>query len=461
MYIQQLYTNCLAQAAYYVESDREALVIDPLRDPAPYLEIAKSRGATIKFILESHFHADFVSGHLDLAKATKAEIVFGPEASPSYPAHIAKDGERLPLGNLEIEIIHTPGHTIESACFLLYDEVGQPHTLFSGDTLFAGDVGRPDLLSGNFDAVTLAGRLYDSIQKLKKLPDNVLVYPGHGAGSPCGKNIGKETLTTIGQQRKSNYAMQDMPKETFIPLVTQGQPVPPMYFFSDAKLNKTGYDSYSSVVDHAMHFMEAPEFDRLKREGLTVLDTRNPADFGKGFVPGSINIGLNGDFAIWLGTLFAFGTEFLLVTDEGKESESIERMARIGFDKIRGILKGGANGWLESGRPLDRIPSLDPLEFSKHLETTKYAILDVRRPGEVEQKKLRSAVNLNLANLPEKIHRLDQGEQYIICCAGGYRSMIAASMMKASGIETVMNVDGGVARLMKEKPELIEEAVVG
>lgn len=459
MYIQQLYTNCLAQAAYYVESDREALIIDPLRDPSPYLEIAKLRGATIKYILESHFHADFVSGHLDLAKASKAEIVFGPDATPSYPAHIARDGERLQLGNLELEIIHTPGHTIESACFLLYDEQGQPHALFSGDTLFAGDVGRPDLLSGNLDAATLAGKLYDSIQKLKKLPDSVFVYPGHGAGSPCGKNIGKETYSTIGQQRKTNYAMQDMPKETFIPLVTQGQTAPPLYFFSDAKLNKTGYESFDSVVSHALHYMEAPEFDRLKREGFTVLDTRTPAEFGKGFVPGSVNIGLNGDFAIWLGTLFPFETEFLLITDPAQEHETIERMARIGFDKIRGILKGSVESWEASGRPLDRISSLSPNEFCNDLETTKYVVLDVRRPGELEQRKLRSAVHLSLAELPQRITRLDQGERYIVCCAGGYRSMIAASMMKAAGIETVLNVDGGLARLLKEKPELVEEAV--
>lgn len=459
MYIHQFYTNCLAQAAYYVESDREALIIDPLRDPAPYIELAKSRGANIKYILETHFHADFVSGHLDLAKATKAEIVFGPNAQPSYTAHIARDGERLKLGKLEVEVLHTPGHTVESSCFLVYDEVGQPHTLFSGDTIFAGDVGRPDLLSGNLDAPTLAGYLYDSVQRLKKLPDNVVIYPGHGAGSPCGKNIGKETCTTLGEQRRTNYALQDMPRETFIPLVITGQPKPPQYFFSDARLNKAGYESFGSVLEHAQHEIEAPEFDRLKREGLIVLDTRTPAEFAKGFVPGSVNIGLNGDFAIWLGTLFPFNTEFLLVCSPGQEKETIERMSRIGYDKIHGMLRGGVEAWLASGRPLDRIESLSPAEFHRWLDTSQYVLLDVRRPGETEAIRLRNAVQLTLADLPEKVNQLGQKEQYMVCCAGGYRSMIAASYMKAAGIEQVWNVEGGVALLKKEKPELLEIAV--
>ncbi|HEU4716184.1 MAG TPA: MBL fold metallo-hydrolase [Bacteroidia bacterium] len=456
MYIHQFYTNCLAQAAYYVESDREALIIDPLRDPEPYIEFARSRGASIKFILETHFHADFVSGHLDLAAATKAAIVFGPDATPSYPAYIAKDHERLRIGKTEIEILHTPGHTVESSCFLLYDEAKNPHAVFTGDTLFAGDVGRPDLLSGNLDAETLAAKLYDSIQKIKTLPDDVIVYPGHGAGSACGKNIGKETMTTIGEQKKKNYALQEIPREVFVSLVTNDQPAAPAYFFSDAKLNKSGYEPFEKVLSHGLHFVEAPEFDRMKREGLTILDTRDPEEFAKGFVPGSVNIGLEGDFAVWVGTLFSFGTKFLLVTEKGKEKESVTRLARIGFDHVEGILKGGMENWISGGRPADRIAQLSPMEFMQEAATGKYVVLDVRRKGEAEKKRLLHASNLPLAELKDKVHRLDPKENFILCCAGGYRSMIAASLLKAEGFDNVQNIAGGVSKILTEIPELIE-----
>lgn len=460
MYVQQLYTNCLAQAAYYLESDREALIVDPLRDPTPYLELAKSRGAVIKYILETHFHADFVSGHLDLAKATHAEIVFGPDAKPSYPAHIAKDGERLKLGNIEVEVLHTPGHTIESSCFLVYNDAKIPHLLFSGDTLFAGDVGRPDLLSGNLDAKTLAGMLYDSLQKkIKTLPDNIVVYPGHGAGSACGKSIGKETATTIGNQRKTNYAMQDMPKETFIALVTEGQTAPPQYFFGDAKMNKVGYESFEEVMKQNLHFVAPPEFDRMKHEGAVVLDTRAAEVFALGHVPGSVNIGIDGDFAVWTGTLYPFGTEFILVTDPDRATETVTRLARIGYDKVIGILDGGIDAWLKSGRPVDHIPCINPNEFEALAESGKYVVIDVRRPSEIQQTRLRFAKSLPLADFTNRLNQLDRNEKYLVCCAGGYRSMIASSIMKAAGIETVLNVSGGVTRILKEKPQLVEEAV--
>ncbi|GAB4132506.1 MAG: MBL fold metallo-hydrolase [Bacteroidia bacterium] len=457
MYIHQIYTNCLAQAAYYIESDREAAIIDPLRDPQPYIELATSRGATIKYIFETHFHADFVSGHLDLSRATGAAIVFGPDAQPAYPAYIARDKEHLRLGKCEIEVLHTPGHTIESSCFLLRDEKGNAHALFSGDTLFAGDVGRPDLLSGNLDAATLASKLYDSIQhNIKTLADDVIVYPGHGAGSACGKNIGKETKTTIGEQKKSNYALQDMTREKFIELVTTGQPVPPQYFFSDAKMNKTGYDSFFSVMKHARHRLAPEEVDRMKREGTIVLDTRSPEVFGKGHVPGSVNIGLDGDFAIWAGTLYPASTEFILVTDAEREQESITRLARIGFDNIRGVLDGGMDAWLKSGRPADHIESITPEKLRELQATGKYVTLDVRRKAESEQRKLKNSVHFTLSEIPKNINRLNRNERYLVCCAGGYRSMIAASLLKAAGIGEVFNVTGGVARVMQEEPELVE-----
>ncbi len=461
MYVQQLYTNCLAQAAYYLESDREALIVDPLRDPTPYIELAQSRGAIIKYILESHFHADFVSGHLDLANATHAEIVFGPDAKPSYPAHIAKDGERLKLGKIEIEVLHTPGHTIESSCFLVYNDANIPQILFSGDTLFAGDVGRPDLLSGNLDAETLAGMLYDSLQKkIKTLPDEVIVYPGHGAGSACGKNIGKETVTTIGKQKKGNYALQNMPKEIFVKLVTEGQTAPPQYFFSDAKLNKMGYEKFEEVLKHNLHFVASPEFDRMRHEGAVVLDTRAPEVFALGHVPGSVNIGIDGDFAVWTGTLYPFTTDFLLVTENDRAKESVTRLARIGYDRVTGILEGGIESWIKSGRPVDHIPLISPVEFEKLAESGKYVVLDVRRPAETEQKRLRFAKSLPLSEFVSRLNQLDRNEKYIVCCAGGYRSMIASSIMKAAGIEEVLNVSGGVARILEEKPELVEEVVL-
>jgi glyoxylase-like metal-dependent hydrolase (beta-lactamase superfamily II)/rhodanese-related sulfurtransferase len=461
MYIQQLYTNCLAQAAYYLESDREAIIVDPLRDPAPYLEVAKSRGAVIKYILETHFHADFVSGHLDLAKATGAEIVFGPDAKPDYEAHIAKDGERIQLGHVEIEVLHTPGHTIESTCFLVYDEAELPHAIFSGDTLFAGDVGRPDLMSGNLSPEILAEKLYHSLQnKIKTLPDNVIVYPGHGAGSACGKNIGKETTTTIGDQKKTNYALMDMPMETFIPLVIQGQSVPPQYFFADAKLNKEGYENFEEVMMNNLYFISPQELEnKKKKEAVILLDTRSPEIFAKGFIPGSINIGLDGDFAVWVGTLYSPKTEFLLVTEQGKEKETISRLARIGYENVNGILNGGISSWTESGKMLDRIPSLNPIEFERAIASGKFTVLDVRRPSEVTKKHIHHAMNSPLSEIFSRLDHFDQNVSYIACCAGGYRSVIAASILKAAGIENVYNVSGGVARLEKEKPLLIEETV--
>lgn len=458
MYIHQFYTNCLSQAAYYIESDREAAIIDPLRDPEPYLELAKARGATIRYIMETHFHADFVSGHLDLAAATKAEIVFGPQARPSYPAHIAVDGENFPLGKINIQVLHTPGHTIESCCYLAFDESGKAHTLFSGDTLFDGDVGRPDLLSGNLSADMLAGMLYESLKnKIRTLADDVVVYPGHGPGSACGKNIGKDTVTTIGKQKQTNYAMKEISRAMFIALVTSGQTTPPSYFFNDAMLNKTGYTPFRSVMAHAHHFISPAETDRMKHEGKVLLDSRSSGSFAEGHIPGSVNIGLDGDFASWAGTLFPVSSSFVLITDPGAEKETVLRLARIGCDQVSGILEGGIAAWRASGRPVEVIPSVAPGELEKIMADKKTVLLDVRRPAEVQHCQFTGALHIPLSELPEKVSRMDFRTPYYVVCAGGYRSMIAASYLKAAGIETVYNVSGGVNRVRREKPQLLKE----
>lgn len=460
MYIKQLYTSCLAQAAYYVESNGEAAIVDPLRDPAPYLELAQKRGASIRFVFETHFHADFVSGHRDLAKASGATIIFGPLADPGYTAYIAKDGERIRLGNIEIEVLHTPGHTIESTCFLVYNSEGKVDSLFSGDTLFAGDVGRPDLLSGNLSAEVLAGKLYDSLeQKIKILPDSVFVYPGHGAGSACGKHMDKERITTIGQQRQTNYAMQTMSKEKFVQLVLEGQSAPPQYFFTDALLNKTGAEDFDSVITHGMNELSADEFDNMHRAGAVIIDTRSAKQFGAAHLPGSINIGIDGDFAVWVGTLYPFSTQFLLVTDHGREKECVTRLARIGYDSIIGVLKGGLTGWMSIGKPVEQIQSIDPREAEHLLTSGEYILLDVRRPGEVAACRLQDAVCLPLSVFPQELRKLDMAKKYVVCCAGGYRSMIACSLMRSMDIRHVVNLDGGANRLAKEQPGLLEAAL--
>lgn len=456
MYIQQIYTNCLAQAAYYIESEHEALIIDPLRDPAPYIELADQRGAKIKYIAETHFHADFVSGHLDLAKATGATIVFGPQATPHYVAHIAKDGEKLKLGNIVIEVLHTPGHTIESSCFLAYDEELKPYALFSGDTLFAGDVGRPDLMSGNLDAKTLGGILYDSLHsKITHLPDAIIVYPGHGAGSACGKNIGKETVTTIGDQKKHNYALQPMPREKFIELVTTDQPTPPQYFFGDAAINKQGAGDFLNVIKAALELLNPFAFEALNCAGATILDTRSPAEFAQAHIPGSINIGIDGDFAVWTGTLFPHGTTFILITEAGRERETVTRLARIGYDNMNGVLAGGIEAWKKEGKPVGTITTTNASGVEQLLASGEYEIIDVRRNGETAAAPIRGAKHLTLGMFPGALRNLDPAKKYIVCCAGGYRSMIACSMMKSIDIENVVNLNGGVAQLIKENSTLL------
>ena len=459
MFIQQLYTNCLAQAAYYVESEGEALIIDPLREPYPYLELAKQRGAKIKFVFETHFHADFVSGHVELARQTGAIIVYGPNADPNYEAMVAYDGEKFRLGNISIEVLHTPGHTVESACFLLYDEHHKANAVFTGDTLFVGDVGRPDLLSGNLDKEQLAGMLYDSLNtKIKALPDDVIVYPGHGAGSACGKNIGKEATTTIGQQKRFNYALQDMSKDAFIKAVTENLPTPPPYFFKDAKINMEGYTSYEATIKKANHAMDLKEFKQHIKEGAVILDTRTADKFSKGFIPCSVNIGLDGGYAIWVGVLLKFNTPLVLVTAEGKEEESITRLARIGYDNVIGYLQGGIEAWKKEKLTLDTINQLQSDELEDYIKTGEYTLVDVRNKIEINLNgKLKNSLSVPLNELQATLSKFNRDESYIVYCAGGYRSMMAASILKQAGIKHVYSISGGISKIKQEVPVLVEQ----
>ncbi len=457
MFVQQIYTNCLAHAAYYIESGNEAAVIDPLRDPEPYLKLAAERGAHIKYVFETHFHADFVSGHIDLANKTGASIVFGPGATPAYKAYIAEDNETLQLGKAQIKILHTPGHTIESTCFLLIDEQGKENAVFTGDTLFVGDVGRPDLLSGNLPKEALAAMLYDSLEhKIKTLHDDVIVYPGHGAGSACGKNIGSQSFSSIGEQKATNYALLTNDKDSFIRAVTSDLPVIPGYFFKDAVINKTGYNSFDQVMKKSLHALAADKFVAAQAKGALVLDTRAPMEFTKAFIKGSLNIGLNGDFAVWVGTLVDADASLLLVTDKGKEKEAIERLARIGFEKVEGYLEGGMDAWKAHHYRTDHIMTFNGEECTPLLETEDYNLLDVRNRLEVAKHRMTGSVHIPLNILKNKAETIDKNKKWLVYCAGGYRSMIAASWLKAHGYEQVASIEGGIKEIMQQAPELIE-----
>lgn len=456
MIIEQLYTNCLAQAAYYIESNGMVAVIDPLRDTDVYLNKAQENKAIIKYIFETHFHADFISGHLDLAEKTGARIVFGPQAAPNYNALIAKDEQVFELGDIKLKVIHTPGHTLESACYLLYDEQGKEHSLFTGDTLFVGDVGRPDLMSGNLSKEELAALLYESLKKIKTLPDHVIIYPGHGAGSACGKNIGKETFSTIGDQKKFNYALQISGKEEFIKAVIADLPIPPPYFFKDATINKYGYQALDEIIEHNLNALSADEFKQEIQKGATILDTRDPSLFGSDFIKGAINIGLKGDFASWVGTLIEFNTPLVLIVEEGKEKEAIIRLARIGFENVKGYLNGGMGTWIVNKQPIDAIPTYADNEYYPLLKSGEYVLIDVRKKSEVKCEKIKGSVHMPLNELKSRLPTLDKMEKWLVYCAGGYRSMIAASLMKAYGISNVSNIQGGINKVKQTIPQLIE-----
>ena len=463
MFIQQLYTGCLSEAAYYIESEGEAAIIDPLRDIEEYLLLAKERKSSIKYIFETHFHADFVSGHLDLAQASGAPIVFGPETETSFPIYKAKDGEIFKLGNLTIEVLHTPGHTIESSCYLLRTANGDPYAIFTGDTLFVGDVGRPDLSSGNLSKDELAGMLYDSLlNKITSLPDEVIIYPAHGAGSSCGKNIGPDTYSTLGEERKTNYALRAATKEEFIKAVTEGLNEPPQYFAVNARINKEGYESLEGVMENGLKALNVEDFKTLIQDDNTIcLDTRISAEFTEGFVPGSISIGLDGRFAEWAGSLLPFDKPLVLITEPGKEKESVVRLARVGFAKMCGYLDGGFETWKNSGEPVDLIVNIDAEEFAMDLPfDPKLKIVDVRRETEFADGHVPAARNIPLETLvdPGTMAEFDDSDNIYIHCAIGYRSTIACSLLKRQGIHNLHNITGGWDAIKKlEGLEIVKE----
>lgn len=454
MNVEQIYTGCLAQGAYYITSNGEAAIIDPLREIEPYIDRAKRDGVTIKYIFETHFHADFVSGHIDLAKATGATIIYGPNANPTYDVHIATDGEEFKLGDVSIKVLHTPGHTMESSCFLLRDENGKDSALFSGDTLFIGDVGRPDLAqkAASMTQEQLAATLFHSLRdKVMTLADDVTVYPAHGAGSACGKNMSKETVSTIGEQKQQNYALRaNMTEEEFVKEVTDGLLPPPGYFGMNVMMNKTGYDNITEVMERGMQALSPEAFEIAANEtGAVMLDTRNAQLFSEGFVPNSINIGLDGQFAPWVGALVPdVKQQLLLITEEGMEEETVKRLARVGYDFVIGYLKGGIEAWKGSGKEVDTVTRISADEFAERFKASPI-VVDVRRPGEFAAEHVDGAKSIPLDFINEDMAQFPKDDPFILHCAGGYRSMIAASILKSRGYENFIEVIGGFGAIAK------------
>jgi hydroxyacylglutathione hydrolase len=450
MYVQQIYTGCLAEAAYYIESNGEAAIIDPMREIEPYLELLEKRGAKLKYVMETHFHADFVSGHLDLAKQTGAKLIFGPTANPSYSSYIAEDMERLKLGNVEIQVLHTPGHTMESSTYLLIDENEKNHAVFTGDTLFIGDVGRPDLaVKSDLTADDLAGLLYDSLYtKILPLENDVIVYPGHGAGSQCGKNLSSETVSTIGEQRKFNYALQPMSKVQFVEVVTDGIAPPPAYFPENARINREGYQNIDEILKRNLKPLSLEDFDSEVVDGALVLDTRHENFYEKGSLEDSINIPLNGQYAVWVGSLIPINRPLVLITEPGKEHESVLRLARVGFENVKGYLEGGFETWKKSDRQARMVTSIEPEAMMDYVNKG-YEILDVRRSTESETEHVSGAINISLVDLENRLEELNKSGQYLVHCAGGYRSMIASSILINNGFEKIININGGFSQIKK------------
>lgn len=448
MKIEQIYTGCLAQGAYYIESDGEIAIIDPLREVDAYLEKVKANGGTIKYVFETHFHADFVSGHLDLAKKSGAKIVYGPGAKTAYDIHEASDGEIFELGKAKIKVLHTPGHTLESACFLLIDEAGKEKALFSGDTLFIGDVGRPDLAQkGDLTQNDLAGMLFDSLRgKVMVLPDDVTVYPAHGAGSACGKNMSKETSDALGHQKQVNYALRaDMTKEEFVKEVTEGLLPPPRYFAQNVAMNKSGAKGLDEILDKGKVPLSISIFEGFaNHEGAIVLDTRSPESFSKGHIPNSIFIGIDGSFAPWVGALIPdLKQAIVFVADQGREEEVVTRLSRVGYDNTMGYLDGGYDTWVKAGMDVDKVSSIPATELASTLNEGNCNILDVRKPTEFESGHISCAINTPLDFINDNMQAIEESKEYYIHCAGGYRSMIFASILKSRGIHSIKNVAGG------------------
>ena len=461
MQLEQIYTGCLSQGAYYIESNGEAVVIDPLREVEPYILRAEKDGAKIKYVLETHFHADFVSGHIDLAEKTGAQIVFGPTAKPGFDALVATDGQVLKVGDITLTVLHTPGHTMESACYLLKDEQGKEVGIFTGDTLFIGDVGRPDLaqkISADLTQEKLAEHLFDSLRnKIMPLADAIVVYPAHGAGSACGKNMSKETTDTLGNQKMFNYALRaDMSKSEFVKEVTDGLMPPPAYFPENVMMNIRGYESIDTVLERGTHAMDPAAFEAAANEtDAVMLDTRDAEIFAKGFVPNSINIGINGGFAPWVGTLIPdIKQKILLITEKGREEEVVTRLARVGYDHTIGYLNGGVDAWIETGREIDQIESVTVEQMTKRLHLDpSLMVLDVRKASEFQSEHVIGAENIPLDYINEHLAQLDKSKSYFVHCAGGYRSMIFNSILKARGYDNLIDVKGGF-KAIKDSGEL-------
>ncbi|WP_066441393.1 MBL fold metallo-hydrolase [Chryseobacterium sp. CCH4-E10] len=448
MKIEQIYTGCLAQGAYYIVSNGEAAIIDPLRETRPYIERLEKDNVVLKYIFETHFHADFVSGHLDLSRKTNAPIVYGPTAKPEFEAIIAQDNQIFQVGNIIIKVLHTPGHTLESSSFLLIDENGKETALFSGDTLFLGDVGRPDLAqkAANMTQEELAGLLYESLcSKILPLDDDITVYPAHGAGSACGKNMQKETVDSLGNQKKTNYALNQKDKESFIKAVTDGLLPPPAYFGMNVAMNKKGYDSFDEVLSKGLQALSPDKFEEMaEHSGALILDVRNNEDFARGFVPQSINIGLKGDFAPWVGALIVDVKQpILLITNESEEEETVTRLSRVGFDNVLGFLKGSFNAWKDSGKETDSVNRISAQQFEQEIKEKEAKIIDVRKESEYHAEHVEEAYNKPLACINEWISSIDPAEHFYLHCAGGYRSMMAASILQARGYRNFSEVKGG------------------
>jgi glyoxylase-like metal-dependent hydrolase (beta-lactamase superfamily II)/rhodanese-related sulfurtransferase len=468
MFVQQLYTGCISESAYYIESSGVAAIIDPLRDIDAYLQLAKQRNATIKYIFETHFHADFVSGHLDLAAATGASIVYGPNTVTKFEVTVAKDNQVFEIGDVTLQVLHTPGHTLESSCYLLKDTAGKDHAIFTGDTLFVGDVGRPDLAQKDNEITIedLAGMLYDSLhEKIMPLADDVIVYPAHGAGSSCGKNLGSETFSTIGTQKQTNYALQPQSKEDFIIAVTDGLTAPPQYFPINAKINKEGYESLDTVLANGLKALTVAAFkEQITTFEPVILDTRNATLFTQGFIPGAISIGLEGRFAEFAGSILPFDKAILLVCEPGTEKESIVRLARVGFENIIGHLAGGFNAWLAANETPDLIIDVEADELAMDIPfDPNMVIVDVRKTSEFDKGHIKEALTIPLDELtdPASMANFDDNQNIYIHCAGGYRSVIASSLIKRQGIHNIRNVVGGFKAIseLSDKFDIEETAI--
>ena len=455
MKIEQIYTGCLAQGAYYITSNGEAAIIDPLRETEPYMERLEKDGVKLKYIFETHFHADFVSGHLDLSKKTGAAIVYGPTATPEFEFISAKDNQEFKLGNVTIKVLHTPGHTMESSTYLLLDENGKEHAIFSGDTLFIGDVGRPDLAqkAAHMTQDQLAALLYHSLRdKVMVLPDDVIVYPAHGAGSACGKNMSKETVSTIGEQKATNYALRaTMTEAEFIQEVTEGLLPPPAYFGMNVAMNKKGIESFENVFNNGMRAITTTEFEAVAEEtGALILDTRDNGAFAKGYVPQSINIGINGDFAPWVGALIADVKQpILIVTEAGFEEETVTRLTRVGFDNLVGHLEGGFEAWKKAGFEIDTVNRITAEQFAAEVKIGESKIIDIRKESEYEAEHVDEAYSKPLAYINEWIKDINPEEHFYMHCAGGYRSMMAASILQARGYRNFTEIEGGFGAIGK------------